>query len=172
MAYNSWSSDWNSITFNRRTGCLHYHVRYFQTWGGSLNGHCGFADDGKVTITQKSSKPHTIYIKGNQGQSLKSFDVTGNDYYNRSITKTSGGEYECYVDFDIPLSQADLAASEIEVVFNGTWWRRGTATDQGVNHTYKVDIKRKPAEYGAVSIYHDQRLTTSDNYLYPIIKIN
>ena len=172
MAYDSWSSNWNSITFNRRTGCLHYHVRYFQTWGGSLNGHCGFADDGKVTITQKSSKPHTIYIKGNQGQSLKSFDVTGNDYYNRSITKTSGGEYECYVDFDIPLSQADLAASEIEVVFNGTWWRRGTATDQGVNHTYKVDIKRKPAEYGAVSIYYDQRLTTSDNYLYPIIKIN
>lgn len=154
MAYDSWSSGWNNITYDVGTGCIHYHVRYYQTWGSMGDGHCGFVpDDGWLDITQKTSKQRVIKIRGNQSSSLKSFNVSDNVYYNYK-TYWDGSTDAYYVDFDIPVDQSDIN-KEIDVYFGGTWWRRGATSDNGVGHTYKVKITCNFAEYDLVTPVYD-----------------
>lgn len=165
MATDDWSSGWNSISYDRRTGCMHYVVRYFQTWGGLGDGHCGFLDDGWLNITQRSSKEVVIYVRGSD------VSVSTGNIYNKKRYDTGGGEYESYVEFDIPLTQPDLDnRTKIEVNFKGTWWRRGWGIKNNhPDHNYSVDISCSKA------VYKDPVVSYANNtneYLKPRIKID
>ena len=176
-----WERSWCEISFNAEKGCLHYHVRYFQTWGALGSGNSGFAYTGYLNITQQSSKTHKIYIQGNEGDSFKSFKIDDEDYTDnkdkRSIKTTheeygsESKEYECYVDFDIPLENADVNKEKITVVLNGEWWKEGytgCGSDIDVKgESYEIPTTVGKAEYGETKISYEQL----DNNT-PVVKLD
>lgn len=42
-AYTDYNPGYNSIKFIPEEGRVEFTLRYFQTWGGSGDGHCGFS---------------------------------------------------------------------------------------------------------------------------------
>ena len=67
-ADSDWDWRWNTFRWNEKTGCIEYKVRYFQTWGASDKGHCGFEDDENPTgfvITQNTPQKVTYQINCN-----------------------------------------------------------------------------------------------------------
>lgn len=167
-AREDWNSGWNTVTWDVSKGCIHYHVRYYQTHGGDGDGHCGAQP---LNITQATTIQKTFKIKSGTSGSLDEHQNVPSTYTNYS---TSGKEYEHYIDFDVPVSQSDLNTVK-SVKMTGTWWRRGIgAVDNDIDFTYPVSITAEGAKYtlsepkyssynGTPCIQIDWSRTTSGN---------
>lgn len=140
FAYDDWNRNWNTIAWDAQTGCIHYRIRYFQTWGGSLKGNCG-AQPFKFTQMTNVQKIYEIEVD-DDGNLTKPSEAA-------PITETKPGdksEYQKYIEYDLPVSQTDLN-SVIKVGLSGKWWRMGTATDQKVETEYSVSTTAETAIY-------------------------
>lgn len=129
-AYENWTNNWNSFEWDPEAGVIHCKIRYYQTWGGALDGHCGF-DEG-VTIRVGAEE---VYLDGHSDDA--GMDVrrcsSGVDWIG--VQETGGSEKEYAAVFDVKVPEQYLNG-QISYSINGKWWRRGTiAPDEQISHT-------------------------------------
>lgn len=134
-AYDSWQSDWNTFTWNAEKGVIEGRVRYFQTWGGAGDGHCGFTD-WRCTITVGG---YSMQIRTDAGSgAFYERNRDANIVITNSEERTGGDEWEKWVNFEVKIPQSQLN-STVSASIRGVWWRRsGLASDENVNATYQV----------------------------------
>lgn len=139
-AWTDWSNSWNSFTWNAEKGVIECGVRYYQTFGGSGDGHCGFT--GGVTVMVG---PYRIYIDASEDASDRLERVE----YAEGVFETGRSRSDPEVlYFSVPVAQEYLN-STVNISINGTWWRRGgLAKDQSISHSLEVTTSwaRSPFE--------------------------
>ena len=125
-AYASWQSDWNTFTWNAEKGVIEGRVRYYQTWGGAGDGHCGFTDwRCTITVGGYSMEIRTDADEGTFYERNRDANIV----ITNSEEKTGGDAWEKWVNIEveIPLS---LLNSSVSASIRGMWWRRsGLAPD-------------------------------------------
>ena len=135
-AYSSWQSDWNTFTWDAEKGVIVGYVRYYQTWGGANDGHCGFTDwRCTITVAGYSMDISTNADNGTFYQRNKDENIT---IIDTDEDVNTSGEYEKYVTFEVRIPQSMLN-TEVTASIRGVWWRRwGIAPDENVNVSYPV----------------------------------
>ncbi|WP_455584082.1 LamG-like jellyroll fold domain-containing protein [Bacteroides sp.] len=139
FADTSWSSGWNNIEWVPSRGIIRFELRYYQSWGGQLAGHCGFVDDGHVTI---KTMGYEFYVNGTDAKdgSGTAAKYNVNAKSNPGNASWDGAHYKSdayYIYFEIPVSNA-YRNKDVSLEISGTWWREAGATDQSANHTYNI----------------------------------
>ena len=134
-AYASWQSDWNTFTWNAEKGVIEGRVRYYQTWGGAGDGHCGFTDwRCTITVGGYSMEIRTDADEGTFYERNRDANIV----ITNSEEKTGGDEWEKWVNFEVKIPQS-LLNSTVSASIRGMWWRRsGLAPDENVDVTYQV----------------------------------
>ena len=135
-AYSSWQSDWNTFTWDAEKGVIVGYVRYYQTWGGANDGHCGFTDwRCTITVAGYSMDISTDSDNGTFYERNKNDNIT---IIDTDEDVNTSGEYEKYVTFEVRIPQSMLN-TEVTASIRGVWWRRwGIAPDENVNVSYPV----------------------------------
>ncbi|MDL2323371.1 LamG domain-containing protein, partial [Bacteroidales bacterium OttesenSCG-928-A17] len=150
-AYDSWNIGWNTVEFLPDQGRIKVSVRYYQTWGAGGDGWSGFCRNkgGNLKLTIGSYTFNISCVSDSEGTKLTVSETTGKAYgsYTYSSRSTDGKEYEKYVDIWVKLAQTEIN-SQVNVMFQGKWWRRNPATDETVNASTSVSTTISMADIG------------------------
>lgn len=169
-ADSDWDWRWNTFRWNERTGCIEYKVRYFQTWGASDKGHCGFEDDENPTgfvITQNTPQKVTYQINCNYDGVLKMTAGVPGDYKNYVTHERYSDEDEHIMEWSQPVTSKDLNQS-FTINMKGTWWREGGTKDQKIDETWSSGLVTTVQTANYTSI--DASFVSSSNN--PAVKID
>lgn len=168
-ADSDWDWRWNTFRWNERTGCIEYKVRYFQTWGASDKGHCGFEDDENPTgfvITQNTPQKVTYQINCNYDGVLKMTAGVPGDHKNYVTHERYTDEDEHIMEWSQPVTSKDLNQS-FTINMKGTWWREGGTKDQQIDQLYSGFVTTvQTANYTSI----DASFVSSSNN--PAVKID
>lgn len=146
MCYDSWNASWNQFKWNPVDGTIDVRFRYYQTWGGSGNGDCGFSSGVNITVGS-----YVIYLKTKEdwdnGNCLVEKNLPkGVTFVGLEHVPLSNGEHEAYINFKVPVDQNYLN-TRVSYSIVGTWWRRwAAAVDQNINYsnTIETPVSRSP----------------------------
>ncbi len=169
-ADSDWDWRWNTFRWNEKTGCIEYKVRYFQTWGASDKGHCGFEDDENPTgfvITQNTPQKVTYQINCNYDGVLKMTAGVPGDYKNYVTHERYSDEDEHIMEWSQPVTSKDLNQS-FTINMKGTWWREGGTKDQKIDETWSAGLVTTVQTANYTSI--DASFVSSSNN--PAVKID
>ena len=169
-ADSDWDWHWNTFKWNEMTGCIEYKVRYFQTWGASDKGHCGFEDDENPTgfvITQNTPQKVTYQINCNYDGVLKMTAGVPGDYKNYVTHERYSDEDEHIMEWSQPVTSKDLNQS-FTINMKGTWWREGGTKDQKIDETWSAGLVTTVQTANYTSI--DAGFVSSSNN--PAVKID
>lgn len=139
-AYTDHQISWHTFEWDAERGVIRCTIRYYQTFGGSGDGHCGFEEDGGVTVTVGSA---AVNIEGkSDSPELDRYEVVRgnvilvkNPETGKAWTLGNPGESENWytVTFDVQIPSSSVNTT-VNYSIVGKWWRRGPlAEDQQIN---------------------------------------
>ena len=173
-AMGSFMKDRHYYEWNPKTGCIHYSVRYFQTWGASNSGWEGMGQDenpGGFKIGQTIGSDYTEFLiacsdsKGNLSMhnGISTYDDKQKDYPEdgEDASKTYKWECEKRIIWDQPVSESNLN-KKATIQMSGVWWREGGSSDEDVNVSYSIPLTVTLTSFEAPSY----------TYEYPNLLIN
>lgn len=165
-----WDWHWNTFKWNPRSGCIEYKVRYFQTWGGSNYGHCGFEDDENPSgflITQNTPQKVVYRINCDYDGALKMTTNVPSDYSDYVTHDKYSDEDEHIMEWSQPITSKDVN-EKFTINMKGVWWKEGSSTDQDIDETWSAGLVAtvQTAKYTSI----DANFVSSSNQ--PAVKIN
>lgn len=165
-----WDWHWNTFKWNPRSGCIEYKVRYFQTWGGSNKGHCGFEDDENPSgflITQNTPQKVVYRINCDYDGALKMTTNVPSDYSDYVTHDKYSDEDEHIMEWSQPITSKDVN-EKFTINMKGVWWKEGSSTDQDIDETWSAGLVAtvQTAKYTSI----DANFVSSSNQ--PAVKIN
>lgn len=111
-----------------QNGWIRVRVRYFTSYGGIGDGHCGYSPgDGYLNISLGGSRIITLGCDGDGDKLSVSSTHNGSWYQDHKGDKS--GEWANDVDIYLPIPTSSLNKN-IKISHEGIWWRRGAASDQ------------------------------------------
>lgn len=165
-----WDWHWNTFKWNPRSGCIEYKVRYFQTWGGSNKGHCGFEDDENPSgflITQNTPQKVVYRINCDYDGALKMTTNVPSDYSDYVTHDKYSDEDEHIMEWSQPITSKDVN-EKFTINMKGVWWKEGSSTDQDIDETWSAGLVATVQTANYTSI--DANFVSSSNQ--PAVKIN
>ena len=165
-----WDWHWNTFKWNPRSGCIEYKVRYFQTWGGSNKGHCGFEDDENPSgflITQNTPQKVVYRINCDYDGALKMTTNVPSDYSDYVTHDKYSDEDEHIMEWSQPITSKDVN-EKFTINMKGVWWKEGSSPDQDIDETWSAGLVAtvQTAKYTSI----DANFVSSSNQ--PAVKIN
>ena len=165
-----WDWHWNTFKWNPRSGCIEYKVRYFQTWGGSNYGHCGFEDDENPSgflITQNTPQKVVYRINCDYDGALKMTTNVPSDYSDYVTHDKYSDEDEHIMEWSQPITSKDVN-EKFTINMKGVWWKEGSSPDQDIDETWSAGLVAtvQTAKYTSI----DANFVSSSNQ--PAVKIN